>query len=134
MSCYRDILTIDRTVRELTQQPGVSPSCCAAGNGACRGRRLPAGQSGHRPARPKQRRGRLYHGLSQSLRGKSGRFRRDLLGKRVDFSARSVIVPAPSCGLGEVGLPRGLALELSSGHRPRLVRRGQAPSPGRPAA
>lgn len=50
--------------------------------------------------------------LSDSLRGKSGRFRMNLLGKRVDYSGRSVIVSGPSLKLHEVGLPKIMALEL----------------------
>ena len=50
--------------------------------------------------------------LSDSLRGKSGRFRMNLLGKRVDYSGRSVIVSGPSLKLHQVGLPKVMALEL----------------------
>ncbi|MCM1293981.1 MAG: DNA-directed RNA polymerase subunit beta' [Muribaculaceae bacterium] len=50
--------------------------------------------------------------LSDSLRGKSGRFRMNMLGKRVDYSGRSVIVSGPSLKLHQVGLPKTMALEL----------------------
>ncbi len=50
--------------------------------------------------------------LSDSLRGKAGRFRMNLLGKRVDYSGRSVIVSGPSLKLHQVGLPKTMALEL----------------------
>ena len=50
--------------------------------------------------------------LSDSLRGKSGRFRMNLLGKRVDYSGRSVIVSGPTLRLHQVGLPKAMALEL----------------------
>lgn len=50
--------------------------------------------------------------LSDSLRGKSGRFRMNLLGKRVDYSGRSVIVSGPTLKLHQVGLPKTMALEL----------------------
>ena len=50
--------------------------------------------------------------LSDSLRGKSGRFRMNMLGKRVDYSGRSVIVSGPTLKLHEVGLPKTMALEL----------------------
>ncbi|MDR2685636.1 MAG: DNA-directed RNA polymerase subunit beta' [Rickettsiales bacterium] len=50
--------------------------------------------------------------LSDSLRGKSGRFRMNLLGKRVDYSGRSVIVSGPTLKLHQVGLPKIMALEL----------------------
>ena len=66
------------------------------------------------------RRGRAVSGshnhklksLSDLLRGKQGRFRQNLLGKRVDYSGRSVIVVGPSLKLHECGLPRRMALEL----------------------
>ncbi len=50
--------------------------------------------------------------LSGSLRGKSGRFRMNMLGKRVDYSGRSVIVSGPSLKMHQVGLPKAMALEL----------------------
>ena len=52
------------------------------------------------------RRGRPLRSLGARLAGKSGRLRRDLLGKRVDFSARAVIVADPDLPVGAVGLPR----------------------------
>ena len=50
--------------------------------------------------------------LSDSLKGKQGRFRQNLLGKRVDYSARSVIVVGPDLKLFECGLPKNMAAEL----------------------
>ncbi len=50
--------------------------------------------------------------LSDSLRGKSGRFRMNMLGKRVDYSGRSVIVSGPTLKMHQVGLPKTMALEL----------------------
>ena len=50
--------------------------------------------------------------LSDMLRGKQGRFRQNLLGKRVDYSGRSVIVVGPELRLHECGLPKHMALEL----------------------
>ncbi len=50
--------------------------------------------------------------LSDMLRGKQGRFRQNLLGKRVDYSGRSVIVVGPNLGLSECGLPKEMALEM----------------------
>ena len=50
--------------------------------------------------------------LSDLLRGKQGRFRQNLLGKRVDYSGRSVIVVGPSLKLYQCGLPKEMALEL----------------------
>ena len=56
--------------------------------------------------------GRLYKSLSEVLSGKHGRFRQNLLGKRVDYSGRSVIVVGPKLKLNQCGLPRRMALEL----------------------
>ncbi|MFH1650775.1 MAG: DNA-directed RNA polymerase subunit beta', partial [Chloroflexota bacterium] len=58
--------------------------------------------------------------LSDMLRGKQGRFRQNLLGKRVDYSGRSVIVSGPELELWQCGLPRRLALEL---FKPFVMRR-----------
>jgi len=56
--------------------------------------------------------GRPLRSLSDLLRGKQGRFRQNLLGKRVDYSARSVIVVGPNLELHEAGIPKSIALEL----------------------
>jgi len=58
--------------------------------------------------------------LSDSLKGKQGRFRQNLLGKRVDYSARSVIVVGPELGLSECGLPKDMAAEL---YKPFVIRK-----------
>jgi len=55
---------------------------------------------------------RALRSLADMLKGKQGRFRQNLLGKRVDYSGRSVIVIGPKLGLGECGLPKHVALEL----------------------
>ena len=55
---------------------------------------------------------RALKSLADSLKGKQGRFRQNLLGKRVDYSARSVIVVGPELKLHECGLPKDIALEL----------------------
>jgi DNA-directed RNA polymerase subunit beta' len=55
---------------------------------------------------------RQLKSLSDMLKGKQGRFRRNLLGKRVDYSGRSVIVTGPDLELHQCGLPKGMALEL----------------------
>ncbi len=66
-----------------------------------------------RMARPiKGSNGRPLKSLSDTLRGKQGRFRQNLLGKRVDFSGRSVIVVGPELKLNQCGLPKIMALEL----------------------
>ncbi|MEA2090763.1 MAG: DNA-directed RNA polymerase subunit beta', partial [Campylobacterota bacterium] len=54
--------------------------------------------------------------LSEIIKGKQGRFRQNLLGKRVDFSGRSVIVVGPSLRMDECGLPKKMALELFKPH------------------
>ena len=56
--------------------------------------------------------GHALRSLSDMLRGKQGRFRQNLLGKRVDYSGRSVIVVGPHLNLDQVGLPREMALEM----------------------
>ncbi len=67
------------------------------------------------------RRGRReLKSLSDMLKGKKGRFRRNLLGKRVDYSGRSVIVVGPQLKLYQCGLPKGMALEL---YRPFVISR-----------
>src|SRR5512137_988952 len=74
------------------------------------------------------RRGRVLRGtnnrplksLSDTLKGKQGRFRQNLLGKRVDYSGRSVIVVGPELKLNQCGLPKNMALEL---FKPFIIRK-----------
>ena len=74
-----------------------------------------------RMARPiKGRGGRPLKSLSDSLKGKQGRFRQNLLGKRVDYSGRSVITVDPTLKLHECGLPKVMALEL---FKPFIIRK-----------
>ncbi|NNF01146.1 MAG: DNA-directed RNA polymerase subunit beta', partial [Bacteroidia bacterium] len=63
---------------------------------------------------------RALKSLSDSLKGKQGRFRQNLLGKRVDYSARSVIVVGPDLRLHECGLPKDMAAEL---FKPFIIRK-----------
>ena len=63
---------------------------------------------------------RVLKSLSDSLKGKQGRFRQNLLGKRVDYSARSVIVVGPEMKLHECGLPKDMAAEL---FKPFIIRK-----------
>jgi len=63
---------------------------------------------------------RALKSLSDSLKGKQGRFRQNLLGKRVDYSARSVIVVGPDLKLHECGLPKNMAAEL---YKPFIIRK-----------
>ena len=89
-------------------------------------------QSHHRSGRPLKT-------LSQRLKGKEGRFRGSLSGKRVDFSARTVISPDPSLDISDVGVPVDIAKRLTvpvrisesnKGHFKRLIVNGQAKYPG----
>ncbi|MBT8221095.1 MAG: DNA-directed RNA polymerase subunit beta' [Bacteroidia bacterium] len=64
--------------------------------------------------------GRPLKSLSDVLKGKQGRFRQNLLGKRVDYSGRSVIVVGPDLKLHECGLPKGMASEL---FKPFVIRK-----------
>ena len=63
---------------------------------------------------------RALKSLSDSLKGKQGRFRQNLLGKRVDYSARSVIVVGPELKMHECGLPKNMAAEL---YKPFVIRK-----------
>ncbi|MCS7119825.1 MAG: DNA-directed RNA polymerase subunit A' [Nitrososphaerota archaeon] len=93
--------------------------------------------SGIPPAR--HRSGRALKTLSQRLKGKEGRFRSNLSGKRVDFSARTVISPDPNLNVNEVGVPLTVAMKLSVPERvtewnieemKKLVRNGPENYPG----
>ena len=83
------------------------------------------------------RRGRVLRGannrplksLSDMLKGKQGRFRQNLLGKRVDYSGRSVIVVGPELKLHQCGLPKKMALELFKPFIYQQAREGRASSP-----
>ena len=95
------------------------------------------GVSGVPPAR--HRSGRVLRTLAQRLRGKEGRFRGNLSGKRVDFSARTVISPDPNISINEIGVPEFIARVLSIPVRAtehdiedlrNLVRRGPDIYPG----
>ena len=74
------------------------------------------------PARCAAAVGGVLKSLSHLLKGKKGRFRQNLLGKRVDYSGRSVIVVGPELKLHQCGIPKTMALELFS---PFIVRRLQ---------
>ncbi|MHA1300646.1 MAG: DNA-directed RNA polymerase subunit A' [Candidatus Helarchaeota archaeon] len=95
------------------------------------------GVSGIPPAR--HRSGRELRTLSQRLKGKEGRFRSNLSGKRVDFSARTVISPDPNLSINEVGVPKSIAVILTIPERvtgwnidemKKLVIRGPEKHPG----
>lgn len=87
----------------------------------------------------KHRSGRVLKTLAQRLKGKEGRFRLNLSGKRVDFSARTVISPDPNIGINEVGVPLEIAMQLTVAERVTpwnlekmrsLVRNGSDKYPG----
>lgn len=91
----------------------------------------------------KQRGGRPIKSISQRLKGKEGRVRGNLMGKRVDFSARTVITGDPNLALDELGVPWGIALNLTfpevvTPHNieklRRLVENGPHPPPGETGA
>ncbi|MGC9778564.1 MAG: DNA-directed RNA polymerase subunit A' [Candidatus Heimdallarchaeota archaeon] len=93
--------------------------------------------SGIPPAR--HRSGRALRTLTQRLKGKEGRFRSNLCGKRVDFSSRTVISPDPNLSINEVGVPLEIAMQLTIPERvtewnieelKELVMRGPVNHPG----
>ncbi|MCX6816945.1 MAG: DNA-directed RNA polymerase subunit beta' [Candidatus Beckwithbacteria bacterium] len=81
-------------------------------------------------ARATRRRGiKELRSLADMLRGKQGRFRQNLLGKRVDYSGRSVIVVGPELTLNQAGIPKTMALEIFKPYVLReLINRGLAPN------
>jgi DNA-directed RNA polymerase subunit beta' len=82
-----------------------------------------------RPTRRFRRRVQPLRSLSDMLRGKQGRFRQNLLGKRVDYSGRSVIVVGPNLKLRQCGLPKEMALEMFKPFVLReMIARGIAPN------
>lgn len=87
----------------------------------------------HKPGNPAMNnRGMPFKSLSDMLRGKQGRFRQNLLGKRVDYSGRAVIVAGPELTFDQCGLPKNVALELFKPFVIReLISRGSAANPTR---
>ncbi|GAB4285567.1 MAG: DNA-directed RNA polymerase subunit beta' [Candidatus Dojkabacteria bacterium] len=87
----------------------------------------------HKPGAPALNSRQMpFKSLSDMLRGKQGRFRQNLLGKRVDYSARAVIVAGPELNFNECGLPKNIALELFKPFILReLIERGYAANPNR---
>ncbi|BCX13604.1 MAG: DNA-directed RNA polymerase subunit beta' [Candidatus Dojkabacteria bacterium] len=87
----------------------------------------------HKPGNPALNTRQMpYKSLSDALRGKQGRFRQNLLGKRVDYSGRAVIVPGPELRFDQCGLPKNVALELFKPFVIReLILRGFAANPTR---
>ncbi len=87
----------------------------------------------HKPGAPALNTRQMpFKSLSDMLRGKQGRFRQNLLGKRVDYSGRAVIVAGPDLKFDECGLPKNVALELFKPFVIReLIERGHAANPTR---
>lgn len=90
----------------------------------------------HKPGAPALNTRQMpYKSLSDMLRGKQGRFRQNLLGKRVDYSGRAVIISGPELEFHQCGLPKNIALEL---FKPFIIRelivRGSAANPTRAKA
>ncbi len=90
----------------------------------------------HKPGAPAlNNRGLPFKSLSDMLRGKQGRFRQNLLGKRVDYSGRAVIIAGPTLRFDQCGLPKNIALELFKPFIIReLISRGIAANPTRAKA
>ena len=78
------------------------------------------GQHGRRVTGPGNR---PLKSLTENFKGKTGRFRQNLLGKRVDYSGRSVIVVGPELGLHQCGIPKWMAVEL---FKPFIIKQLQA--------
>ncbi|MBI4032850.1 DNA-directed RNA polymerase subunit beta' [Candidatus Berkelbacteria bacterium] len=110
---YRRVLNRNNRLKKLLAQGAPEVICrnekrmlqeavdALIDNSARRGRAVAAGATQ-----------RKLRSLSDMLRGKQGRFRQNLLGKRVDYSGRSVIVVGPDLALNECGIPKTMALEL----------------------
>lgn len=85
--------------------------------------------SSARSTKEKRKATQVLRSLSDMLRGKQGRFRQNLLGKRVDYSGRSVIVVGPELKLTQCGLPKEMALEMFKPYVLReMILRGIAPN------
>ncbi len=95
-------------------------SSCATKSACCKKRSNSLIDNSQRGKALSRRGRRELKSLSDMLKGKKGRFRRNLLGKRVDYSGRSVIVVGPKLKLYQCGLPKTMALEL---YRPFVISR-----------
>ena len=108
---YRRVINRNNRLKRLLElgAPGyhrAQRKADAAGGGGRPHRQRPPRPSGHRAQQPPLK------SLSDMLKGKQGRFRQNLLGKRVDYSGRSVIVVGPELKMYQCGLPKEMALEL----------------------
>nr|ATG24874.1 RNA polymerase beta' subunit [Lobelia heterophylla subsp. heterophylla] len=110
---YRRVIYRNRDLRATLRLGGFSPGEVVTGQEALLQEAVDALL--HNGARGQPRwdgHNKVYKSFSDVLEGKEGRFRETLLGKRVDYSGRSVIVVGPSLSLHQCGLPREIAIEL----------------------
>ncbi len=108
---YRRVITRNNRLKSLIE--GKAPEVILRNEKRILQEAVDALFDNSRKSRPVKGRGnRPLKSLADQLKGKQGRFRQNLLGKRVDYSGRSVIVIGPELKLDECGLPKKLALEL----------------------
>jgi DNA-directed RNA polymerase beta' subunit len=115
---YQRVISRNLLVAEIRRETTVQENSSYRGDLRYAQRLLQEGidaliENGRGGAKPEtDSRGRRLKSLSETLKGKRGRFRRNLLGKRVDYSGRSVIVSGPELSLHQCGLPRERAVIL----------------------
>lgn len=115
---YQRVVSRNALVAEIRRETTVQENASYRGDLRYAQRLLQEGvdaliENGRGGAKPEtDARGRRLKSLAETLKGKRGRFRRNLLGKRVDYSGRSVIVSGPELSLHQCGLPRQMALTL----------------------
>ncbi|MEA2103623.1 MAG: DNA-directed RNA polymerase subunit beta' [Candidatus Cloacimonadota bacterium] len=108
---YRRVITRNNRLRSLLE--GNAPEVILRNEKRILQEAVDALFDNSRKSRPVKGRGkRVLKSLTDQLKGKQGRFRQNLLGKRVDYSGRSVIVIGPDLKLNQCGLPKKMALEL----------------------
>jgi hypothetical protein len=108
---YRRVINRNNRLRS-SSRIARRKSSCATRSACCRRRSTRLFDNGRRSKAIRGRGKRPLKSLSDMLKGKQGRFRQNLLGKRVDYSGRSVIVVGPELKLHQCGLPKAMALEL----------------------
>ncbi len=116
---YRRVITRNNRLKSLIQ--GNAPEVILRNEKRILQEAVDALFDNSRKSRPVKGRGRRpLKSLTDQLKGKRGRFRQNLLGKRVDYSGRSVIVIGPDLKLNECGLPKKMAVEL---YKPYIIER-----------
>ena len=108
---YRRVINRNNRLKRLLEL-GAPKSLSTTKSACCKKRLTRLIDNSQRGKAVSQRGQRKLKSLSDLLKGKQGRFRRNLLGKRVDYSGRSVIVVGPHLKLNQCGLPKQMALEL----------------------